>query len=249
MIPFKTKFGSFEIPSTWNDLTMDDLNFIKSNIDDDIKIAERITKLSIEQLSKINIEPIRSVLDELFSVQVKDIEPKIYISLENGDFELPADIRLKTWYQKLEAFKAYQNNNHELVLSIYLEPIMRGKKKPKPDKIEVLSKSFGSLSVWEFYSSYNFIEKQIEDLIKAENNMPKPEVTPEQIDAGAESFNVLGDFNTIDIITQGKIWKQDKVLMLPYIVIYKKLYRNNLNTIFDTKYSEIMTAKANTPKP
>ena len=244
MIPFKTKLGSFKIPSNWSDLKMSDLQYLRDNIKDDVKIAERLTGLNIEQLAQIDVTPIRSVLDELFSVKVEDIEPKEYITVNDKDYLLP-NVKVKTFFQKLEAFKAWQKGDVQKVLSIYLEPLIRGSKKPKPKKTEVLKKEFSKLTVQEFYSSFNYIESQLKELVKMEQDMPKPPTTPEQIEAGAESFNVLGDFNTVDLLAGGDVLKHEAIYMMPYITIYKKLFRNNLNSIFEDRYSKIMQRKAN----
>lgn len=244
MIPFKTKLGSFKIPSDWNDLTMLSLQYIRDNIKDDVKIAEELTGLSIEELSCIDVTPIREVLEQLFEIKVEDIEPKEYISFNNNDYALP-NVKIKTFFQKLEAFKAWGKGDIQKVLAIYLEPVVRGKKKPKPKKTEQLKQELSKLTVWEFYSSYNYIERQLKELVKMEQDMPKPPTTPEQIEAGAESFNVLGDFNTVDLLAGGDILKHEAVYLMPYITVYKKLFRNNLNSIFDIKYSEIMQRKAN----
>jgi hypothetical protein len=248
MIPFKTKLGSFKIPSNWSDLKMSDLQYLRDNIKDDVKIAERLTGLNIEQLAQIDVTPIRSVLDELFSVKVEDIEPKEYITVNDKDYLLP-NVKVKTFFQKLEAFKAWQKGDVQKVLSIYLEPLIRGSKKPKPKKTEVLKKEFSKLTVQEFYSSFNYIESQLKELVKMEQDMPKPPTTPEQIEAGAESFNVLGDFNTVDLLAGGDVLKHEAIYMMPYITIYKKLFRNNLNSIFEDRYSKIMQRKANNQRP
>lgn len=248
MIPFKTKLGSFKIPSNWSDLKMSDLQYLRDNIKDDIKIAERLTGLNIEQLAQIDVTPIRSVLDELFSVKVEDIETKEYITVNDKDYLLP-NVKVKTFFQKLEAFKAWQKGDVQKVLSIYLEPLIRGSKKPKPKKTEVLKKEFSKLTVQEFYSSFNYIESQLKELVKMEQDMPKPPTTPEQIEAGAESFNVLGDFNTVDLLAGGDVLKHEAIYMMPYITIYKKLFRNNLNSIFEDRYSKIMQRKANNQRP
>jgi hypothetical protein len=243
MIPFKTKDFSFSIPSDFNDITMRDLLFIKENIDNDILIAERLTGLKIEQLSRMDLTPIIETLNFL-NTPLSEIEPKQLITVNNTSYLLPEKIISKTWYQKNRAFEYYEKNEKALVIATYLEPIIRGKKKPKEKKVVELSKQLNALSVEQFFGAFNYIELQIKDIAKKLNDMPQPRVTPEQIEAGAESLNVLGEFLSIDNIARTYGKTHNEVLMWSYSTILNILYKNNLNTIFETNYSRIMTEKA-----
>lgn len=243
MKPFKTKDFCFQIPSSFDDLKMDDLKFIQENIKDDVKIIERLTRLDIETLSKIDLTPIIETLDFL-NEPLKEIEPKQLITIDNNSFLLPEDITIKTWYQQIEAFKAYQNGDRNTVIAVYLEPIIRGKKKPKPKRTAKLSIELDKLTVSEFFGCFNYLEKQIETLSERLNNMPKPKITPEQIEAGAEKFNVLGDFVTIDNIARDYSKTHNEVLLWSYSIIFNILYKNNLNSIFESRYSDIMQKKS-----
>ena len=89
-----------------------------------------------------------------------------------------------------------------------------------------------------------FLEKQLKELIESEQNLPRPRITPEQIEAGAESFNVLGDFNTIDEMCRTYPVLHEDVVLWSYSIVFNILYKNNLNSIFESKYSDIMTRKA-----
>ena len=122
--------------------------------------------------------------------------------------------------------------------------MIRGKKKPKPKKTKELSKKLDKLTVQEFFGAFNYLEKQILLLSERIKNMPQPKITPEQIEAGAESFNVLGDFNTIDDMAITYAKTHEEILLWPYSIIFNKLYRNNLNSIFESKYSNIMRNKS-----
>jgi len=243
MIPFKTKDFSFSIKSDFHDLTMHELNYINENIKDDVKVAECLTGLSIDKLSKIDLTPIIDVL-QFLNEPLKDIEPKQLITIKDESYLLPERIFSKTWYQKNRAFNYYEKGERALVIATYLEPIIRGKKKPKEKKVIELAKQLENLSVYDFFSCFNYLELQIKDIAEKINNMPQPKITPEQIEAGAESFNVLGEFVSIDNIARTYSRTHDEVLLWSYSTIFNILYKNNLNTIFENKYNSIMTKKA-----
>ena len=243
MIPFKTKDFTFSIPSSFDDLKMNDLKFIKENLEDNEKIIERLTGLKINTLLKIDLDKIIQTLD-FINEPLKEIEESNLIKIDDKYYLLPEDITLKTWYQQIEAFKAYKNGDLNTVVAVYLEPLIRGKKKPKPKKTKELSKKLDKLTVQEFFGAFNYLEKQILLLSERIKNMPQPKITPEQIEAGAESFNVLGDFNTIDDMAITYAKTHEEILLWPYSIIFNKLYRNNLNSIFESKYSNIMRNKS-----
>lgn len=243
MIPFKTKDFSFSIKSDFRDLTMKELNYIKDNIEDDVKTAECLTGLTVDQLSRIDLTPIIDVL-QFINEPLKDIEPRQLITINDKAYLLPERIITKTWYQKNRAFKYYESGELALVIATYLEPIIRGKKKPNEKKVVELAKQLEDLSVYDFFACFNYLELQIKDLAERLNNMPQPTITPEQIEAGAEDFNILGEFVSIDNIARTYSRTHDEVLLWSYSTIFNILYKNNLNAIFETKYSAIMTKKA-----
>ena len=104
MIPFKTKDFTFSIPSSFDDLKMNDLKFIKENLEDNEKIIERLTGLKINTLLKIDLDKIIQTLD-FINEPLKEIEESNLIKIDDKYYLLPEDITLKTWYQQIEAFK------------------------------------------------------------------------------------------------------------------------------------------------
>lgn len=251
MIPFKIKSSSifkrsktFKIPSSFFDITMNDLGFYSEHSKEPVKVAERLTGLPNDVLNEIDVTPIAEVL-EFMSEPLNEIEPSRLINFDGKDYLLPDDINQKSWYQKIEAVKAYQNGERSKLIAIYLQPIMSRKVKPKDKKIELVSTQFGGFSVYDFFKAYNYLELQILEIIENENNMPHPKTTPEQIEAGAESFNVLGVFNSVDNLAKAYSKDHDQILMWSYSRIFNILYKNNITAIFDINYSRIMTRKAN----
>jgi hypothetical protein len=80
-------------------------------------------------------------------------------------------------------------------------------------------------------------------LIERDNERLKSDITIEQKMAGIDSFNELGDFNTIDMIAEKYNYTHEQVEQLPYNLIFLILLKQNISSKFESNYSTIIQNK------
>lgn len=242
MIPFKTILGNFEIPSSFEDLIYEDLDYLRNNKDNPLKVFSKITGLEEEKCSILNLDPIIPHLDFLDQNVLESIDPIKDLRINGKLYHLPEDITLLSWGQKLISSDALAESRFLECLSVYLQPIYFEEKFNAED-LEKMEKILRSCDVATVYGGLKFIAEQLKNISEREANLLKSEVTHEQKLAGIENFNQLGHFNTIDMIAGGDVLKYETVLALDYNTIFNKLFLSNLTTKFERKYSEIMKPK------
>src|SRR5690606_11900479 len=99
------------------------------------------------------------------------------------------------------------------------------------DKYKKINTVLGEMQVDEVYPALRFLLNQVDEIVELEKLLDhKP--TNEQVRAGIKNFNVLGDFNTIDMLADGDPLKYDSILKLPYNTIFNKLYKNKISSTF-----------------
>lgn len=245
MIQLKTKLRSFEVPSSYADITIEDLEFIRANVNDQLAIAERLIKVPSDELVNMDMLLIQECLSFLNVTVVDSVEEREVITINEKPYLLPEDFTQCTWAQKIIASDAIKNSNLQRLLSVYLQPVYDDKdfSNDSLNRLPEIEKHFQKLSVEEVYACIKFLMNQFIERNKMEEKLLKPNVTIDHQRAGIAMFNVLGDFNTIDEIAGGDVLKHDAVLMLDYITIFNKLLKNNLTTKFENNYSEILKKK------
>jgi hypothetical protein len=93
----------------------------------------------------------------------------------------------------------------------------------------------------EIFGVYNHISKQLFELIERDNERLKPNISIEQKQAGIDSFNELGEFNTIDMIAEKYNYTHKEVEQLPYNLIFLILLKQNISTKFEDNYRKIIS--------
>lgn len=242
MIEFKSKLGSFNIPTSFADLKMKDLEYLRKNRESSLKVFARLTGLKEEKVMILNLDPILPHLDFLDKDVLDSIDESEEIFIEERRFDIPSDISRLQWGQKLLSSDAVRDGRIIDALSIYLQPIYFDEAFDA-DKAEKMNDVLENCDVESVYGGAKFIIKQLEELADKEVKALKSEISHEQKLAGIESFNQLGHFNSIDMIAGGDVLKYEDVLALDYNTIFNKLFLMNLTTKFEKRYSEIMKPK------
>lgn len=245
MIQLKTKLRKFEVPSSYADVTIEDLEFLKQNVNDQMAIAERLIKVPADELVNMDMSLIQDVLGFLNVSILDSVDERDIIRIGKKSYVLPEDFTQCTWAQKIIASDAIKNSNLQRLLSVYLQPVYDGSdfSNDSLNRLPEIEKHFQKLSVEEVYGCIKFLMNQFIERGKLEEKLLKPNVTIDHQRAGIAMFNVLGDFNTIDEIAGGDVLKHDAVLMLDYTTIFNKLLKNNLTTKFEKNYSDILNKK------
>ena len=91
------------------------------------------------------------------------------------------------------------------------------------------------------FGVYNHLINQLKELIERDNERLKTIVTPEQKQAGIDTFNELGEFNTIDMIAEKYNYTHSEVEELPYNLIFLILLKQNISRKFEDNYRKIVS--------
>jgi hypothetical protein len=239
MIKFKSKLKTFEIPSSYADLKVKDLNYLIENSDNELLILEKLTGLNCIELSMLDLSLIPECLAFLQTEPLEVIEESDTIQIEGEFYTLPESLGQKTYAQKILSSAAIAKNNPLQILSVYLQPILEDKDFDST-RLKDTEYILNDLDVESVYSCIKYILNKLKAIIEKENEVLKSDITHEQKAAGIENFNVLGDFNTIDLIASKYSYTHEQVENLKYDLIFLILYKSNLTSKFEKAYSELM---------
>lgn len=237
MIKFKTAYGDFNIPQGYYDLTCKEYLQLRENAENPIKLIQILTGLDEVKSSLVDLETISEYLSFLKVPALDSIE-------ETNCFEIPCrkttvlkKIGQYSYLQKINATKFIQKQDVEsLVVEYLVGPDVEYREK----EIEFTKSLIFDCKVEEVYSFALNIINQLKEILERENELLKSNITEQQKRAGIESFNVLGEFNTIDMIAEKYKYTHKEVELLPYDLIFLILYKNKLTTTFEKNYSEII---------
>lgn len=242
MIPFNTPIGNFEIPSSFEDITVEDLLYFRECIGEPLKIMERITGLKSEELTILDLDPLAPHLDFLKDNLFEELEPSRQICIDGREVVLPEDISDETWGQKLLSNQAIRNGSPLEALAIYLQPIW-DECKFDADKVPAIMEIIQKEKVAPVYSSLIYIINGLKEIAEKESKMLKPEVTFEQKAAGIAMFNELGDFNSILMIAEKFHILPKQALEIEYSTIFLTLLHIKISAKFDKRYQEIINKR------
>jgi hypothetical protein len=242
MIKFKSKLKSFEIPSSYADLKVKDLNFLIENAQNELLLLENLTGLNAIELSMLDLSLIPECLSFLHTDPLEVAEESDTIQIDGEFYTLPESLGQCTYGQKIISSAAIAKNNPLQILSTYLQPILEGKDFDSL-RLKDIEDVLKELDVESVYSCVKYIFNRLKIIIEKENDLLKSDISYEQKAAGIENFNVLGDFNTIDLIASKYAYTHQEVEGLKYDLIFLILYKSNLTTKFEKAYTEIMQNK------
>lgn len=239
MITFYTEVGNqIQIPTSFYDITLEKfLRMTKDGVSD-IEVLEIVTGLPLAKLVLIDTEPILEALDFMRSESMHEsIEPSNVISVNGKDFLLKEnEIMRESWGRKIYATNLLKEGKVLEIFFLYFYPKFQGLKKCKPIKekhLEKMKSELLQISVHEVFACANFITKQLQSVLEADARMLSVKPTAEQIEAKIDMFDVLGDFNTIDLFAGGNPLLYSKIERLPYEIIFPKLLKNTISTKFE----------------
>jgi hypothetical protein len=104
---------------------------------------------------------------------------------------------------------------------------------------------FLNLKVVEFYGMYNYITKQLENLIHMEERELIPEHSDYKWEAveGSERLSVMGILPTIDKLAQGNILLYEDILNLPYLTVFNRLRMDKIKGDIEHDMNKIKEPK------
>lgn len=238
MIKFKTKIGDFNLATSYSDISCREYKQMRDNPEDHIAIVKILTGLTEDKIVFLDLDEIAQYLEFLKVPALDSLEEDVYIDYGNMRI-LPEKISQCTYGQKIVATKYLLNNDVEGVVATYLQPLVLDDGF-NSNEVEKIKEGLLSMKVEQVYSAGLYLINQLKEIVEREAELLKSEVTEQQKRAGIESFNVLGEFNTIDMIAKDYKYTHKEVEELEYDLIFLILYKNKLTSNFEKNYSEIM---------
>jgi len=225
MIRFKTKLKNFDLPTSYSDITINDLEYFKANQDNETAIIERLTGLNSIEMQMIDLDSVSAYLSFLSDspLEIESVEGFI---IDKQYFTIPIDIGEETYLKKIQAVNCLAQSNVIGLVQTYFD-----------------IPNIGTHSVELIYSIANNLIAQINGLIERDATHLKSDTTHEQKLAGIDTFNELGEFNTIDMIARNYNYKHLEVESLSYNLIFLILFKQNIQNRFEKNYNEIMQSK------
>jgi hypothetical protein len=216
MIKFKTQIKDFNLPTSWSDILFKDyLKLQSSNEIEAIKILTGLNEVEILMLDIESITPYLEFLQEDFT----KFEESNFIN----DIELPIDLGQESYEKKILACRDISNVRE--VIKLY-------------SGVDCLD-----LNCDVVFQAYCYLLNRLIKIIERDNERLKSEITVEQKMAGIDSFNELGDFNTIDMIAEKYNYTHEQVEQLPYNLIFLILLKQNISSKFESNYGKIIQDK------
>jgi hypothetical protein len=216
MIKFKTQIKDFNVPTNWSDLKFSD--YLKLQTSNEIEAIKILTGLNEIEISMLDIEGITPYL-EFLQEDFTKFEESNFIN----DIELPIDLGQESYEKKILACRDISNVRE--VIKIYSD-------------VDCLN-----LNCDAVFQAYCYLLNRLIKIIERDNERLKSEVTIEQKMAGIDSFNELGDFNTIDMIAEKYNYTHEQVEQLPYNLIFLILLKQNISSKFESNYGKIIQDK------
>jgi hypothetical protein len=216
MIKFKTQIKDFNLPTSWSDILFKD--YLKLQSSNELEALQILTGLNEVEILILDIEVITPYLDFL-----QDDPTKFEESNFIDNIELPFDLGQESYEKKILACRDISNVYE--VIKLY-------------SGVDCLE-----LDCEVVFQSYCYLLNRLTKIIERDNERLKSDITIEQKMAGIDSFNELGDFNTIDMIAEKYNYTHEQVEQLPYNLIFLILLKQNISTKFEKNYSEIIKDK------
>jgi len=216
MIKFKTQIKDFNLPTSWSDILFKD--YLKLQSSNEIQAIQILTGLNEVEILMLDIDVITPYLEFLQDDPTK-FEESNYID----NIELPFDLGEQSYEKKILACRDISNVYE--VIKLY-------------SGVDCLE-----LDCEVVFQSYCYLLNRLTKIIERDNERLKSDITIEQKMAGIDSFNELGDFNTIDMIAEKYNYTHEQVEQLPYNLIFLILLKQNISTKFEKNYSDIIKDK------
>jgi len=254
MIKAKTNSGkSLNIPNVWSDISVYTYSEVLKNSDNQTKILSLLTGLTESEVEKLdvgsrnlivstcsfiqrNFDPSEWIIPEKVKVNYTSIDPRI-------------DIKTKTFGQKIELHSFLSEKDIDIIqkilttIEIYFQPILTSKPYD-PDLSEahkyMIARAINLPDAFAIQQNYT---KQLFDILETEATQLKKKPTQEQLRAGIDMFNEFGVMNIVDTLAGGDVLKYEDILNLEYNVVFLKLRKSLVESIYQENYKQILTPK------
>lgn len=217
MYRFNTGIGAFELPSGYNELTVKQLKFIQSNIKDEVAILSMLTGFDAFHLSMLDLSDFGNYLD-FMQQPLHEIEPLDFIA----DVDISFDFGERTFGEKVKASQYLGDGDVYGMLSVYSGIT-----------------EFDSMFVADVFGAVNYVISKLREMDEDRAKMLAYTPTIEEVMAGINNFDELGEFNTIDTIAKNYGYKHKEVEELEYNLVILILYRAKISANFEKKLIDV----------
>ncbi|WP_379963986.1 hypothetical protein [Epilithonimonas sp. UC225_85] len=98
----------------------------------------------------------------------------------------------------------------------------------------------GEIILVNVISSYKWVIEQLESIAETEKyEMEEAAKDPKAEKAGVDRFRKYEFYNSLHVLSEGKIWKEDEVLQYPYWQVFRNLNMRNDKANYEKAYSEL----------
>ena len=248
MIEFSTPNKTIQVKSSYFDLTCSEYAQILEKSEDAVFVFSILTGIPIDELITYDLTNVVDFVSFIIDEPARKLEPLDFITIDGVD-HTDIDIFEDTWARKITADELIRVSKIEgqpdqymvadlvQLVAIYTTP--QGKRFSE-FKVEATRKILEQMPVAEVYPFGLHLEQQLIRINEIERKRLKPDHTAEQLKAGIQMFNEIGVFCTIDMIAQGNLLNHDKVLNLPFSLIFNKLLLSNISSKFDRRLNEVL---------
>lgn len=214
MYKFKTDIGDFTLPSSYSELKVKDLKYIENH--SDIEILQYLIGLDAVKLSMLDLSDIGEYLD-FMRQPLSEIEHCDFV----GGVDISFDFKERTYGQKIKASQNMVNNEPFEMLQVYAGEI-----------------DVNELPISEAFGAVNYVASKLLEMDKERNTLLNYTPTADEVLAGINAFDELGEFNTIDFIARNYNYKHSEVEDLEYNVVILILYRSKIQAKFEKNLNE-----------
>ena len=167
--------------------------------------------------------------------QLQDHEVKVLFktgaqSRQVNEFEIKELFFMPYWFVKVELNEHFKN----FELTTILEKAL---------KYSGIDLEVCFINTQDQMKLICYLFNTLSDVFEMEQNQFKTDPDPLAIAAGSESFNIFGEYNALNSLSNGDVTKWDNLKMQPYEYCFMKLLMNKTQAQFDKKYAELVREK------
>ncbi|MDI9256332.1 hypothetical protein [Flavobacterium sedimenticola] len=111
----------------------------------------------------------------------------------------------------------------------------------------ITEKEFMLMEIFNVFAALKFITDQLEMLRNAEEERLHSELTPEEIEAGAEELQEYDYYNSLKAM-EPDLLKHDELLKLPYSIIFRDMAHSKVLNDVKKNHNDIIARKNKKPR-
>jgi hypothetical protein len=242
---------SYNIPTTWGDITFSQYQSLGAGKDEE-ELFSIFTGIPIDLVNRIE----KSEIDKLsiffgflkYKLIADEYEAPDHLVINGKNIPLVIDIKEKTfgqkiWFQELMKGKDDLTSIIPDIIALYAQPYIDDTpfNINRVEQIKVLLQEQFFVSLYS--TAFNYI-KQFQKIIEIESETLRVPPDSAKIEAGVSMFEKFGVMNTIKALANNDITKFEEVTTIEYNTVYNWMLMNKTQNIFNENYRKILERNA-----